>query len=95
MAGFRACVSSIVPFPAPVFEPSADISQPPVLRRTTGQCDGFLTLAAIRWSMIVGYVRVSTTQQNLGLRHDDLKPAFDVSVDPTNGTQVFGTCPSL
>jgi DNA invertase Pin-like site-specific DNA recombinase len=33
--------------------------------------------------MIIGYARVSTTEQNLGLRHDDLKPAFDASVDPT------------
>jgi DNA invertase Pin-like site-specific DNA recombinase len=28
--------------------------------------------------MIIGYARVSTTEQNLGLDHDDLKPA-DVS----------------
>jgi len=34
--------------------------------------------------MIIGYARVSTTEQNLGLRHDDLKPAFDASVDPTD-----------
>jgi hypothetical protein len=33
--------------------------------------------------MIIGDARVSTTEQNLGLRHDDLKPAFDASVDPT------------
>jgi DNA invertase Pin-like site-specific DNA recombinase len=33
--------------------------------------------------MIIGYARVSTTEQNLGLDHDDLKPAFDASVDPT------------
>jgi hypothetical protein len=33
--------------------------------------------------MITGYDRVSTTEQNLGLKHDDLKPAFDASVDPT------------
>jgi hypothetical protein len=33
--------------------------------------------------MIIGYARVSTTEQNLGLRHDDLKPAFEASVDPT------------
>jgi hypothetical protein len=25
--------------------------------------------------MIIGYARVSTTEQNLGLEHDDLKPA--------------------
>jgi hypothetical protein len=34
--------------------------------------------------MIIGYARVSTTEQNLSLRHDDLKPTFDASVDPTN-----------
>jgi DNA invertase Pin-like site-specific DNA recombinase len=33
--------------------------------------------------MIIGYARVSTTEQNLGLRYDDVKPAFDASVDPT------------
>jgi hypothetical protein len=33
--------------------------------------------------LIVGYARVSTTERNLGLRHDELKPAFDASVDPT------------
>ena len=33
--------------------------------------------------MIIGYARVSTTEQNLGLDHDDLKPAFDASVDQT------------
>jgi DNA invertase Pin-like site-specific DNA recombinase len=34
--------------------------------------------------MIIGYARVSTTEQNLGLRHDDVKPAFNASVDPTD-----------
>jgi DNA invertase Pin-like site-specific DNA recombinase len=34
--------------------------------------------------MIIGYARVSTTEQNLGLDHDDLKPAFDASVDQTD-----------
>jgi len=29
-------------------------------------------------------VKVSATEQNLGLEHDDLKPAFDASVDPTD-----------
>jgi hypothetical protein len=38
--------------------------------------------------MIIGYARVSTTEQNLGLRHDDVKPAFDASVDQTNGTSL-------
>jgi hypothetical protein len=34
--------------------------------------------------MIIGYAKVATTDQNLGIRHDDLKPAFNASVDPTN-----------
>ena len=34
--------------------------------------------------MNIGYARVSTTEQNLGLRHDNLKPAFDTSVDYTD-----------
>ena len=34
--------------------------------------------------MIIGYAKVATTDQNLGIGHDDLKPAFDASVDPTN-----------
>ena len=38
--------------------------------------------------MIIGYARVSTTEQNLGLRHDDVKPAFDASVGSTNGTSL-------
>jgi hypothetical protein len=33
--------------------------------------------------MTIGYARISTTEQNLGLDHDDLKPAFDASVDHT------------
>ena len=32
---------------------------------------------------MIGYARVSTKEQNLDLRHDDVKPAFDASVDPT------------
>jgi hypothetical protein len=38
--------------------------------------------------MLTGYERVSTTEQNLGLQHDDRKPAFDASVDQTNGTSL-------
>jgi hypothetical protein len=34
--------------------------------------------------LIIGYARVSTTERNLGLEHDDLKPAFDASVDQTD-----------
>ena len=34
--------------------------------------------------MIISYARVSTTVQNLGLRHDDLEPVFDASVDQTD-----------
>jgi hypothetical protein len=33
--------------------------------------------------MIIGCARVSTTEPNLGLRRDDLTPAFDASVDQT------------
>ena len=36
--------------------------------------------------MRIDYARVSTTEQNLGLQPDDLKAAYDASVDPTNGT---------
>jgi hypothetical protein len=36
-----------------------------------------------RWRMIISYARVSTTEQNLGFRHDELKPALDASVDHT------------
>jgi len=42
--------------------------------------------------MTIGDARVSTTEQNLGLHRDDLKPAFDASVDPTearNGNTGF------
>ena len=63
----------------------------PVARRLhlkKATATGFFTLAASRWRMIIGYARVSTTEQNLGLRHDDLKPAFDASVDQTNGTSL-------
>jgi hypothetical protein len=42
---------------------------------------GFFTLAASRWRMIIGYARVSTTEQNRAPRYDELKPAFDASVD--------------
>jgi hypothetical protein len=34
--------------------------------------------------MIISHAKVSTTEQNLGLRHDDVKPAFDASVDQTD-----------
>jgi hypothetical protein len=34
--------------------------------------------------MIIGYARVSTTERNLGLQHDDLEPVFDASVDQTD-----------
>jgi hypothetical protein len=33
--------------------------------------------------MIIGYARVPTSEQNLGLEDDDLMPAFDASVDQT------------
>jgi hypothetical protein len=41
---------------------------------------GNSSIAASRWMMIIRYARVSTTEQNLGLEHDDLKPAFDALV---------------
>ena len=44
---------------------------------------GFFTPAASRWTLIIGNARVSTTEQNLGLQHDDLKPARDAWVDRT------------
>jgi len=53
------------------------------LHRKKPTATGFFTLAASRWRMIIGYARLSTTEQNLGLEHDDLKPAFDASVDET------------
>ncbi len=53
------------------------------LHRKKATATGFFTLAASPWRMIIGYARVSTTEQNLGLGHDDLKPAFDGSVDQT------------
>jgi hypothetical protein len=53
------------------------------LQLTKPTATGFFTLATSRWRKIIGYARVSTTEQNLGLQHDDLKPVFDASVDPT------------
>ena len=41
--------------------------------------------------MLTGDERVSTTEQHLGLQHDDVKPAFDASVDWTNGTYYFAS----
>jgi hypothetical protein len=34
--------------------------------------------------MIIVDANVSTTEQKLGLQHDDLRPAYDVSVDQTD-----------
>jgi hypothetical protein len=42
--------------------------------------------------MIIGNARVSTREQNLGLRHDELKPALDASVDPSK-SRSDDTCP--
>jgi hypothetical protein len=33
--------------------------------------------------MIMGYARVSTTEQDLGLQHNDMMPVYDPSVDLT------------
>jgi DNA invertase Pin-like site-specific DNA recombinase len=38
--------------------------------------------------MIIGYARISTTEQNLGLDHDDVKPAFDASADQTEARKL-------
>jgi hypothetical protein len=55
--------------------------------------DGFLYSGASRWRMIIGYARVSTTELNLGLRHDDVTPAFDAWVDPTEARKLAGWRP--
>jgi hypothetical protein len=34
--------------------------------------------------MITGYEKVSTTEQDFGLQHDGVRPAFDASVDHTD-----------
>jgi hypothetical protein len=41
--------------------------------------------------MNIGGARVSATEQNLGLQHDDLKPAFDASVDQTEARKATGS----
>jgi len=41
--------------------------------------------------MRIGGARVSATEQNLGLQHDDLKPAFDASVGSTEATLAQST----
>jgi hypothetical protein len=35
---------------------------------------------------VIAHREGSDTEHNLGLRHDELKPARDASVDQTNGT---------
>ncbi len=35
--------------------------------------------------MIIGDTAASTMEENLGLRHDDLNPGFDASLDQTDG----------
>jgi hypothetical protein len=45
---------------------------------------GFFTLAATGWRIIIGYARVSTTEQTLGFQHDEPKPATEVSLDAPN-----------
>ena len=52
---------------------------------------GFFTPAASRSRLMIGYGRVSTTEQNLGLEHGVRKPVFDASVDPTRSAQ--SRCP--
>jgi hypothetical protein len=43
----------------------------------------FFTPEASGWRMIIGPARVSTTEQNVELQQDDLRLAFEASVDPT------------
>ena len=51
--------------------------------------------AASRWRLIVGYARVSTTERNLVLDHDDLKPAFDASVDQADARKSMADDPVI
>jgi hypothetical protein len=44
--------------------------------------------------MIIGYARGSTTEQNLELKHDNLKPAFDASVNPTTRATIRSVWPA-
>jgi hypothetical protein len=44
--------------------------------------------------MRIGGEKVSATEQSLGLQHDDLKPAFDASVDYTEARKVAGSGPA-
>jgi len=46
---------------------------------------GFFTRRASRWWMIIGYARVSTTEQNLALRDDYLKHSPLRSIRPKQG----------
>jgi hypothetical protein len=49
---------------------------------------GFFTFAARGdGNMRIGYARVWTVEQNLGLRHYDLKPAFVASIRYTSPCQ--------
>jgi hypothetical protein len=45
--------------------------------------------------LIVGYAKVSRTEQNLGLRHDELKPARNASVDPTEARCAAGSARAI
>jgi len=45
--------------------------------------------------MIIDYARVSTTEQNLGLHHDDLKAAYDASVDVTDARKAMHFYPRI
>jgi hypothetical protein len=42
--------------------------------------------------MRIDYARVSTTEQNLGVQPNDLKPAYDASVDQTDARK--SSCPA-
>jgi hypothetical protein len=41
--------------------------------------------------MRIGGAKVSATEQSLELQHDDLKPAFDASVDQTDARKGTGS----
>jgi hypothetical protein len=45
--------------------------------------------------MIIGFAGVSTTEQNLRLDHDDVKPAFDASVDQTDARKSMADDPVI
>ena len=55
---------------------------------------GFLTLGAKGRRMIIGDASVSTTEKNLDLEHDDLKPVTVGPVDAALARHPFRPCDS-